>query len=177
MSSGRAVGLATASGIAVGVGLWAALAVFGVALVIEAWPALFRGLKLAGAAFLLWMGLQYIKAARTHPKTPLVFKAGPSSVFLAFRNGFLVLMTNPKAPIFFGAILTSFLPVNAPNWVMGGIVLEFLVVSLILNSTTALVFSTTTAMAWFSNHQTQIRYVFGAIFILLALFVLQDAVA
>ena len=177
MSSGRAVGLATAAGIAMGVALWALLAVFGIALIFEAWPALFVALKLAGAAFLFWMGLQYIKTARVLPNTPLKFKAGPSSVFPAFRNGFLVLMTNPKAPIFFGAILTSFLPVNASNSVMGGIVLEFLVMSLFLNSITALVFSTTTAMAWFSNHQTKIRYVFGVIFILLAVFVLKDVVA
>jgi threonine/homoserine/homoserine lactone efflux protein len=176
MSSGRRVGLATAAGVASGVTLWAALAVFGVALVFEALPALFLGLKIAGALFLLWMGWQYIQAARHKGNAPLSAPAGPAEIWPAYRNGFLVLMTNPKAPIFFGAVLTSFLPVGAPTWVMGGIILEFLVMSLILNSITALLFSTVPVMAWFAAHQTQIRYGFGAIFILLAVLVLKNAI-
>ncbi|MEO9826793.1 MAG: LysE family transporter [Paracoccaceae bacterium] len=175
MSSGRRVGLATAAGVASGVTLWAAMAVFGVALLFEALPALFIALKIAGALFLLWMGWQYIQAARHLGNAPLSAKAGPADVWPAYRNGFLVLMTNPKAPIFFGAVLTSFLPAGAPAWVMSGIVIEFLVMSLILNSITALLFSTVTVMAWFATHQTHIRYTFGAIFIVLAALVMKDA--
>lgn len=175
MSAGRAVGLATAFGVATGVGLWAAFAVFGVALLFEALPALFLALKLAGAAFLFWMGLQYIQAARRPSAALVVPDTGPAAVWPAFRNGFLVLMTNPKAPIFFGAILTSFLPVDAPNWVFVVIVFEFLVLSAMLNGITALAFSTRPVMGWFSRHQSRIRYVFGALFMLLAAFVLADA--
>lgn len=174
MSSGRPAGLATALGIAVGVGLWAALAVFGVALVFEAFPALFLGLKLAGAAFLCWMGYQYIRSARHSAGTTLRPLASPGDLPQAFRRGFLVLMTNPKAPIFFGAILTSFLPVNAPFWVLDVIVLEFLILSFILNGITALLFSTRAVMAWFSRHQSRIRFAFGIIFILLGLLVARD---
>ncbi len=86
-------------------------------------------------------------------------------------------MTNPKAPIFFGAVLTSYLPLGVPNWIMGGIVIEFLVLSFILNSITALVFSTRQVMGWFEQNQVTIRFVFGLIYIGLALLVLRDAIA
>lgn len=175
MSAGRRAGLATALGIAVGVGLWAALAVFGIAFLFEAFPALFLGLKLAGAGFLVWMGYQYVNAARQGPATPLTPLAMKGDTGQAFRRGFYVLMTNPKAPIFFGAVLTSFLPADAPAWVLAGIVLEFLVLSFILNGTTALLFSTRAVMAWFGRHQSRIRFAFGLIFVVLGLLVVRDA--
>ena len=60
---------------------------------------------------------------------------------------------------------------------MGGIVVEFLVLSFVLNSITALVFSTRKVMGWFEQNQVIIRFVFGLIYIGLALLVLRDAVA
>ena len=84
-------------------------------------------------------------------------------------------MTNPKAPIFFGAILTSYLPLAAPRWILSGIVIEFLVLSLVLNGITALVFSTRTVMAGFERHQVAIRGAFGLIYIGLGALVLKDA--
>ena len=174
MSAGRRAGVATALGISIGVGLWALLAVFGVALLFEAFPALFIALKLAGAAFLCWLGWQSIQAAIKTRAGALSLKHHHGSAKAAFRSGFLVLMTNPKAPIFFGAVLTSYLPVDAPNWILAGIVVEFLVLSAILNSVTALAFSTRAVVDWFGNHQQHIRALFGAIFILLGLLIVRE---
>ena len=177
MASGRKVGVATAAGVAMGVGLWALFAVFGVALLFEAFPSIFIALKLAGAAFLAWLGFQSLKASLKGVRGSLSALVERQSVFPALRTGFLVLMTNPKAPIFFGAVLTSYLPLGAPNWIMGGIVVEFLVLSFVLNSITALVFSTRKVMGWFEQNQVIIRFVFGLIYVGLALLVLRDAVA
>ena len=177
MASGRVVGVATAAGVALGVGLWALFAVFGVALLFEAFPSIFLGLKLAGAAFLAWLGIQSIRAALQGVRGSLSKSVERQSAFPALRTGFLVLMTNPKAPIFFGAVLTSYLPLGAPNWIMSGIVIEFLVLSFILNSITALVFSTRQVMGWFEQNQVIIRFIFGLIYIALAALVLRDAFA
>ena len=177
MSSGRAVGLATAAGIALGVGLWTLLTVFGVVLLFEALPSLFLGVKLTGATFLCWLGFQSLRAAFRGLKGSFDSNLGRQTIGSGFRNGFIVLMTNPKAPIYFGAILTSYLPLGAPTWILSGIVLELLFLSLVLNSITALVFSTKAVMAGFERHQVTIRAVFGLIFILLGVFVLWDAIA
>ena len=177
MASGRSVGIATAAGIALGVGLWALFAVFGVAFLFEAFPSLFLALKLAGAAFLAWLGVQSIRAALKGVRGSLAGSTERQSVLPAVRTGFLVLMTNPKAPIFFGAVLTSYLPLGAPRWIMGGIVLEFLVLSFVLNSITALAFSTHRVMGWFESNQAAIRFVFGLIYLGLGALVLEDALA
>ena len=176
MAQGRAMGVATAAGIAVGVGLWAALAVFGIAFVFEATPWLFIGLKLAGAAFLCWLGWKSIRAALDGRATSLKGDGGPGEILRAFQRGFLVLMTNPKAPIFFGAVLTSFLPFGAPAWVMAAIVVEFLILGFILNSFTALVFSTRHVMGWFDRNQRTIGIAVGALYAALGLLVIWDAV-
>ncbi len=174
MSAGRKTGIATALGIAAGVTCWATLAVGGIALLFQTVPALFVALKFSGALFLCWMGYQSLSAAMRLPQGQMAITDTPPELGRAFRNGFLVLMTNPKAPIFFGAILTSFLPVDAPNWVFGGIVLEFLLLSALLNSITAIVFSTKPVMNWFASHQRHLRIFFGLIYLALGLWVLKD---
>ena len=141
----------------------------------EVMPSLFLALKLAGAGFLCWMGLQSLKAAVAGHKGHLDVEAPRRATGAAFRNGFLVLMTNPKAPIFFGAVLTSYLPLGAPAWISAGIVLEFLVLSFVLNSITAMAFSTHQVMNWFERHQATMRGVFGLIYIGLGLLVLKQA--
>lgn len=176
MSSGRSAGMATAAGVALGVGIWALLAVFGVSLLFEALPSLFLGLKLAGAGFLCWLGVQSLRAALNGNRGSLSANMVQQSIGGAFRNGFLVLMTNPKAPVFFGAILTSYLPLGAPGWILSGIVLEFLILSLVLNGITAVVFSTHRVMGWFERHQIAIRGGFGLVYLALGLLVLKDAV-
>lgn len=176
MAQGRAMGVATAGGISLGVGLWAALAVFGIAFVFEATPWLFVGLKLAGAAFLCWLGYKSVRTALAGHTTSLKGDGGPGELLGAFQRGFLVLMTNPKAPIFFGAVLTSFLPFGAPGWIMVAIIVEFLVLSFILNSFTALVFSTRHVMGWFDRNQRAIGIAVGALYAALGLLVIWDAV-
>jgi len=167
MTRGRAMGVATAGGISVGVAVWAAMAVFGIAFLFDAVPPLFIAFKLAGALFLGWLGYSAIRSALAGKTSNLTGASGPDEMMGAFRRGFLVLMTNPKAPIFFGALLTSFLPFGAPNWLMAAIVLEFLVVSFVLNSLTALVFSTQPVMAWFGRNQITINLFIGMVYLLL----------
>ena len=175
MARGRGMGVATAAGISAGVALWAALAVFGIAFVFEATPWLFIGLKLAGAAFLCWLGFKSIRAAVGGKTTSLSGQGGPGEALGAFQRGFLVLMTNPKAPIFFGAVLTSFLPFGAPAWVMAAIVVEFLILSFGLNSFTALVFSTRHVMGWFDRNQKAIGIAVGFLYAILGLLVVLEA--
>ena len=175
MARGRAMGVATAGGISVGVAVWAALAVFGVAFLFETLPIFFVGLKIAGAAFLCWLGYRAIRLALAGARANLSGTGGPSELTGAFRRGFLVLMTNPKAPIFFGAVLTSFLPFGAPNWIMATIVAEFFILSFLLNSFTALVFSTQRVMGWFDRNQRSINMAIGLLYLLLGLLVVLDA--
>ena len=104
-----------------------AISVAGLGAVMATSALLFNGLKWAGAAFLVYLGVKTILARRpaaaaASPDVALPSGAGPRSLFL---RGFVSQIANPKAVIFYTALFPQFL---TPG---GHVVLE----SLLLAST------------------------------------------
>jgi threonine/homoserine/homoserine lactone efflux protein len=106
LMEGRASGLASVAGVALG-NLGNSLAAsLGLAALLAVSAAVFSVLKLAGAAYLIYLGIQSLRAART---SALVPTALPHSRPLAiFRDGFFVALLNPKTALFFAAFLPQF---------------------------------------------------------------------
>jgi homoserine/homoserine lactone efflux protein len=109
MARGMRAGLAGALGILAGNTFYFALSATGIAAVILASSRLFTVLKWAGAAYLLWIGVRML-ASRTQTPTPVRPQAVPRS----FARGFVVQAANPKALVFFVALLPQFIDPNAP---------------------------------------------------------------
>jgi threonine/homoserine/homoserine lactone efflux protein len=65
---------------------------------------LFGALKLAGCAYLIWLGVQTIRTARDAPPPDL----GGLPLHRAFRDGILVEALNPKTAAFFLAFMPQF---------------------------------------------------------------------
>lgn len=117
--SGMLVGL----GIACAVVVWATLAILGFGLLIKELFWLYEAIRLAGAAYLIYLGARMLMAA---------FKAknGESSIqgvacvgaLQAWRQGFMVGITNPKTATFFATLFVTVLPVGAPTWVYVSVV-------------------------------------------------------
>lgn len=89
-------------GIALGSAAWAIASVAGVAIVLEASLVAFTALKLAGAAYLVYIGLRSFRAATTTPQTARLRGGGP------FTQGLLSNLLNPKAAVFFVTVLPQF---------------------------------------------------------------------
>lgn len=101
---GRGNGLRTAQGVAVGQALWTLAASAGIAALVAASEPVFTGIRIAGAAYLVWLGLQSLAAARRgrrHHERPRGSAAG-------FRQGLLSNLANPKMAIFFTSLLPQF---------------------------------------------------------------------
>jgi threonine/homoserine/homoserine lactone efflux protein len=101
---GRGNGLRTAQGVAVGQALWTASASAGVAALVVASQPVFVAVRIAGAAYLVWLGLQALRAAlggRRHEHQPRGSAAG-------FRQGLLSNLANPKMAVFFTSLLPQF---------------------------------------------------------------------
>jgi threonine/homoserine/homoserine lactone efflux protein len=106
---GRGPALATAVGVNVGIAFWTAAASVGLAAVVAASAAAFTVIKLAGAIYLVYLGIQAIRASRRHgherveaaPRTPITRR-------VAFRQGLVSNLLNPKIAVFFTSLLPQF---------------------------------------------------------------------
>ena len=108
---GRRTALGTSLGVSAGLSVWTIAAAVGVASVVRASEVAFTVLKLFGALYLIWMGVQALRAARQGSSDELVADddrrraMGPLG---GFRQGFLSDLANPKIGIFFTSLLPQF---------------------------------------------------------------------
>lgn len=134
LAGGRAEGVASSIGTGLG-GMGHVLAgSVGVSALVLASAELFTGLKLVGAAYLVWLGLRTVLAARRDAMTPPagLTAAPPVGTRRAFREGVLVEAMNPKTAAFFLAFVPQFVDPAA-----GPVALQFAVlgmISVVLNT-------------------------------------------
>jgi threonine/homoserine/homoserine lactone efflux protein len=114
--AGRAHGMATAVGVAAWVFVWAVAAATGVAALVAVTPVAFTIVKLVGAGYLVYLGVNALRSAWRSGDLRSGFNAGSIAepgLWGAFRDGLLCNALNPKAAIFFVALLPQFLPASA----------------------------------------------------------------
>jgi threonine/homoserine/homoserine lactone efflux protein len=104
-TEGRARGLAAVAGVAVGLALAGLAAALGLAALVAASPALWQGLRWAGAIYLLW--LAWI-AWSGRERAEAADVGGGGAAF--FRRGLVTNLLNPKAALFYVAVQPAFLP-------------------------------------------------------------------
>lgn len=104
---GRKYGLATVAGLMTGCIIHTTLVAFGVSVIIQENPAVFLGIKILGAVYLLYLAFKVFKSsADISMDTENVQKKTPLQLF---KTGFLMNVLNPKVTIFFLALFPGFL--------------------------------------------------------------------
>ncbi len=126
IARGRKAGFMAAFGIHLGCYVHVFAAAFGLSAIFTVVPTLYFALKLAGGAYLIFLGVQMIRtrvAAGPMPDLPR------KSARRAFADSMLVEILNPKVAIFFIAFLPQFVSAGAgyPVWA------QFLVLGTIVN--------------------------------------------
>jgi threonine/homoserine/homoserine lactone efflux protein len=106
---GRPAGVATAAGVAAGQACWTVATSVGLAALLVASEPVFVALKLAGAAYLVYLGIH----ALHHAIRPVAHAAerttdSPLAPRRAFRQGLLSNLGNPKMAVFFTSLLPQF---------------------------------------------------------------------
>ena len=109
---GRRAGVFTAIGVAAGQIVWAVATSVGLIAVVLASEPVFHGLKLVGAAYLIFLGAQSLHAAFRGGPMPTVARGGTNRVgaFTAFRQGVVNNLANPKMAVFFASALPQLAP-------------------------------------------------------------------
>ncbi|HKR72003.1 MAG TPA: LysE family translocator [Streptosporangiaceae bacterium] len=157
---GRTAGVGTALGGQIGVYVQVAAVAFGIGAVVERSVAVFTVLKLAGAVYLVYLGIQAVRH-RNDLGTAMSARAEPKSIRRIAADGFLVGLTNPKAIVFFIAVLPQFVDqsaghVPAQMLLLGAI---FVAIAVFCDSTWALVAGT--ARTWLANSPRRLALVGG----------------
>jgi threonine/homoserine/homoserine lactone efflux protein len=101
LGHGRRAALATAAGVNLGIAVWTVAAALGLAAVVAASATAFAAIKLAGVAYLLYLGVRTIRSAGT-------LEAGRAQRGGALRQGLVSNLLNPKIAVFFTSLLPQF---------------------------------------------------------------------
>jgi threonine/homoserine/homoserine lactone efflux protein len=133
---GARAGLLNVAGTQAGLGLMMLILIVGLSSVIAAMGWLFEWLRWAGAAYLVWLGYRLLRSPDVILETSS--KSMPRGGF--FLQGFLVLMANPKALLWFGAFIPQFVDPNG-NYVgqIVGLSLTAMAVALVSDGAYAVV--------------------------------------
>jgi threonine/homoserine/homoserine lactone efflux protein len=127
IAQGAAAGVATAAGVSLGLVGHTMLATLGLGAILRTSEWLFTALKLVGAAYLVYLGVQLL-LAKQHE---LVLRAGaPRSLVRLFFDGALSNVSNPKIAVFYFAFLPQFVLPQAAHPTLAVLVLGLLFAAL-----------------------------------------------
>jgi len=113
LGRGKSTGWATVPGVALGDLTAMTISLLGAGAVLAASSSLFTVLKLIGAGYLIWLGIQLWRAQPVVEALPDM--AAGSSKWSMFRNAYIVTALNPKGIIFFVAFVPQFVDPAAPS--------------------------------------------------------------
>jgi threonine/homoserine/homoserine lactone efflux protein len=162
LTVGRREALLTVAGNAIGAYLQVIAVAVGIGVIVERSVVVFTVIKLLGAAYLVFLGVQAIRQRR---KVAEVLTAGIPTVLPShrvLRDGIVVGVTNPKVIVFLVVALPQFTNTDAPvsvplQMLLLGVL--FPVIALVLDTLWALLAST--ARAWFSRSPRRLELVGG----------------
>jgi threonine/homoserine/homoserine lactone efflux protein len=161
LSHGRRTALATAAGHAAGNYAVAACVAVGLGTLLERSAQVFIAVKLAGALYLMFLGIQAIRH-RHSLASAMSSAAGPSDGWRALRDGLIVGVTNPKTYILFGAILPQFVSRGAGNVPAQMLLLALISVCLGLACDSTWGLAASGLRAWFARSPRRYALVGGA---------------
>ena len=146
LTVGRRAALLTVIGNELGLCVQVAAVAFGVGVVVERSAQVITVIKLVGAVYLVFLGVQAIRHRRSMAEA-LTARVTPVRPLRAIRDGFVVGVANPKTIVFFLVALPEFtttapghLPVPAQMLILGAL---FPVIALVLDSAWAAIAGTT----------------------------------
>jgi threonine/homoserine/homoserine lactone efflux protein len=123
LAQGRRAGYFSMFGVAAGLSLHATFAALGLTVVLLAVPLAFDAIKLAGAAYLLWLAFNTLRGGG-FSFTPQPLEPVPDRVLL--RQAFVAALVNPKVAVFYLSLFPQFVqpaagPVHGQSLVLGSI--------------------------------------------------------
>ncbi|MEV6520521.1 LysE family translocator [Longispora sp. NPDC051575] len=164
VTQGRRAGAISLAGVAVGFGVYLTATALGLSVVFVAVPQLYLAVKLAGAAYLLWLAWQAVRPGGVTAFAPGELAHDPPRRL--FAMGLLTNLLNPKAAVLYLTLIPQFLDPAAGNLLAQGFVLGAVQISVSLTVNLALVLTAGVVATFLARRprwlRTQ-RYVTGTV--------------
>jgi threonine/homoserine/homoserine lactone efflux protein len=161
LAHGRRTAITTAAGHAAGNYVVAACVALGLGTLLQRSAQAFTAVKLIGAAYLVWLGVQAVRH-RGELASAMSDVVPARAGWLALRDGFVVGVTNPKAFILFGAILPQFVNRGAGHVPAQMLLLALVSVSIGVVSDSTWGLAASGVRAWFARSPRRFALVGGA---------------
>ncbi|WP_067893346.1 LysE family translocator [Nocardia vaccinii] len=157
---GRGGGIRTSLGVLCGLLVWVGAAVLGLSALLRASEIGYEVLKIAGACYLVWMGVQSLRSLRRSAPgiaqgsgTP---PAQPSMRSGGFVAGFLTDILNPKIGVLFVGFLPGFVPAGySVGWTTLGLGAMYVVLTAVYFA--VLVVASSTVAGWMQTRRVRRR--------------------
>jgi threonine/homoserine/homoserine lactone efflux protein len=161
LAHGRRTAMASVAGHAAGNWVVAMCVALGVGVVVQRSETVFTVIRLAGAAYLIWLGIQAFRH-RDSLAGVLAAAVVPHSGVRAAREGFVVGITNPKAVILFAAVLPQFVDRSAGHVPAQMLILSAVSIVIGLTSDSCWGLAASSVRAWFARSPRRLGLVGGA---------------
>ena len=148
---GQRAGLLNVAGTQAGLVVWMAVAIAGLASAITVMGVWFDVIRITGAVYLVWLGIKLLRS-----KGELLAAAASKPKGGFFLQGFVVILSNPKVLLVFGALIPQFISPNGDylnQLILLG--LSFMIIATVFDSLYAL--AAGNAGSWLSK--SRIRFV------------------
>jgi threonine/homoserine/homoserine lactone efflux protein len=158
---GRSGALTTVVGNALGEYVQVMAVAFGVGAIVERSIVVFTAIKLCGAAYLVFLGVQAIRHRRSLT-TLLVDQPARGGRMRTLGEGFVVGVANPKTIVFLAAMLPQFVDPDAGSLTLQLLALGAVFMLVALMSDSAWALAAGTARNWLARSPERLRHLGGA---------------
>ena len=169
----RRDGMLVGLGVTSAIGLWATASLLGLGVLLARVSWLYDIVRLAGAAYLAYLGVRALLAARSSGRRETVAEeaepvTGDRSGWSLWRVGFLTNIGNPKAAVFFGSLFGAFLPAQPSMWLQAAVLVGMVLMAVTWFTGVACLFSLAPFARGYRRAKRGIDVATGCLFIALA---------
>src|SRR6185369_10531501 len=137
LDRGRLAGMAAVGGVALGLLVLGLVAGFGFGSIVSETRWLYELVRWAGVAVLLWLAWDAYRESRK----PLETDGGPDRLWGYFSRGLVTNLLNPKAAVFYVAVLPNFVVADGPAWQELALSLIYVAVATVVHASIVLLAS------------------------------------
>ena len=163
----RKIAVYTSLGISMGIAVHILYSLAGVAYLLQQNHWLFGIVKIAGALYIIYMGVKTLVGKVKELDVQSDKKAKPMGTFKAIQTGFVTNALNPKASLFFLSIFSIIIPPETPAYVLAIISASVILVTFLWFAFVSFVFTNERVRKHYEKYEAYIIRFFGLILIVL----------